>query len=162
MKKRLFGLILALCMICGSLTNASAANVNFVENSGTSAQPTLTPTSTPAIQPFAWNGTAAQVTRIELDGRGWLPNGNWGVRLKVTGYGSDMRRSFFNGNPVSSKNDGYFINYGNCADGFYYLYDCGPITAAGTYTFKTTFRSTNSPYSERTFSCDFTFAQVQQ
>lgn len=40
---------------------------------------------------------------------------------------------------------------------FAYLYDCGPITEPGTYTFKTTYVSTNWPYTEKSISLDFTF-----
>ena len=34
---------------------------------------------------------------------------------------------------------------------------CGPITEPGTYTFKTTYVSTNWPYTEKSISLDFTF-----
>jgi len=106
-----------------------------------------------------WGGTPAQVTKIELYDCGWLEeSGNFGIILKVTGYGKDNRNAFFNGTSVSSKRIGSFINYGNTADGFYYLYDCGPITAAGIYTFKTTFTSTSSPNSKLSFTESFTFS----
>ena len=41
---------------------------------------------------------------------------------------------------------------------FYYTYDCGPITQAGSYRFNTTFRSTNFPNTTRSFSTVFTFS----
>lgn len=95
-------------------------------------------------------GGAPQVTKIELADYGWLDNGNFAVIIKVYGYGRD--NTTFNGNKISYIDSEGFILYGTGVDGFYYLYDCGPIEQAGTYTFKTTFTSTNSPYKQVYFS----------
>ena len=62
----------------------------------------------------------------------------------------------FTGNNVSTIIDGPISGTG--ADGFYYTYDCGPITQAGSYRFNTTFRSTNFPNTTRSFSTVFTFS----
>lgn len=102
------------------------------------------------------DGPAPQVTSISLYRYGWLTNGNFGVTIKVYGYGSDT--TTFNGNRISWIDQEPFIVYGTGADGFYYTYDCGPVTQAGSYTFSTTFRSTNYPYGTRSFSEVFTFS----
>lgn len=102
------------------------------------------------------DGPAPQVTKIELEGYGWLQNGNFGVILKVYGYGSDT--TTFNGKSVSWIEKEPFIISGTGADGFYYLFDCGPITAPGSYSFRSTFRSTNFPYKEVTYTDVFTFS----
>ncbi|MDE6253090.1 MAG: hypothetical protein K2M78_10710 [Lachnospiraceae bacterium] len=110
------------------------------------------------ISPLWWpgDGPAPQVTSISLYRYGWLTNGNFGVTIKVYGYGSDT--TTFNGKSISWINQEPFIVSGTGADGFYYTYDCGPITQAGSYRFETTFRSTNFPYTTRSFSETFTFS----
>lgn len=161
MKKRFLALSLAVIMAFSVLcTNAFAADDTtsiMVDQNDALIPPECHTTS--GASTFAWGGTPAQVTKIELYNYGWLKeNGNFGVTLKVTGYGNDIGSVFFNGNPISSKRIDYFINYGNAADGFYYLYDCGPITSIGTYDFTTTFTSTAPPYSKMSFSERFTFS----
>lgn len=109
------------------------------------------------ISPLWWpgDGPAPQVTKIELERIGWLENGNFGVILKVYGYGSDV--TTFNGKDISWIEREPFIISGTGADGFYYLYDCGPITAEGSYPFISTFTSTNYPHRKVTFRDTFTF-----
>jgi len=111
----------------------------------------------PDISPL-WNpgdGPAPQVTKIELYDYGWLNNGNFGVILKVYGYGQD--ESFFNGSRIYPIQQIPFIIYGIGADGFYYVYDCGPVTEPDDYKFETTFTSINPPYSKVYFYEWFTF-----
>ena len=111
------------------------------------------------VSPLWWpgDGPAPQVTSISLYDAGWLDNGNFGVIIKVYGYGSDT--TTFNGRSISWFRQDPFIISGTGADGFYYWYDCGPITQAGNYTFATTFRSTNFPYTQRSFSYVFPFVE---
>ena len=103
------------------------------------------------IQPQAWGGPAPQVTKIERYKIGWLTDNptHLGIIFKVPGYGHE--RAYFNGVEIDSENIGYFINYGNTADGFYYLYDCGEITSVGTYQFNVTFTSSATPYSKLSY-----------
>lgn len=82
--------------------------------------------------------------------------GNFGVTIKVYGYGSDT--TTFDGRSISWIHQEPFIISGTGADGFYYTYDCGSITQAGSYRFNTTFRSTNFPNTTRSFSTVFTFS----
>lgn len=86
---------------------------------------------------------------------------HWGVIIKVTGYGNDNRKAFWNDTQLTSNDKtlhGYWLGPDNkTAVAFAYLYDCGPITEPGTYTFKTTYVSTNWPYTEKSISLDFTF-----
>jgi len=111
--------------------------------------------------PQAYNGTGAAITKIELYDIGWMNENpdHFAVVLKVTGYGNC--KAFFNGNPVvSSDIIGHFINYGYTADGFFWLYDCGPVPGPGTYRFNTTFKSTNYP-TTLSYAEDFTFSLNQ-
>lgn len=101
------------------------------------------------------DGPAPQVTKIELEDFGWLGNGNFGVILKVFGYGLD--ETYFDGNRIYPTQQIPFIIYGTSADGFYYVYDCGPITETGMYQFKTTFTSINWPNSKVYYSEYFEF-----
>lgn len=112
------------------------------------------------INPLWWpgDGPAPQVTSISLYKYGWLTNGNFGVTIKVYGYGSDT--TTFDGRSISWIHQEPFIISGTGADGFYYTYDCGPITQAGSYRFNTTFRSTNFPNTTRSFSTVFTFCNL--
>ena len=77
-------------------------------------------------------------------------------RIRRNGYGSDT--TTFDGRSISWIHQEPFIISGTGADGFYYTYDCGPITQAGSYRFNTTFRSTNFPNTTRSFSTVFTFS----
>ena len=88
------------------------------------------------INPLWWpgDGPAPQVTSISLYKYGWLTNGNFGVTIKVYGYGSDT--TTFDGRSISWIHQEPFIISGTGADGFYYTYDCGTITQAGSYRFK--------------------------
>jgi hypothetical protein len=76
--------------------------------------------------------------------------------VSCRGYGSDT--TTFDGRSISWIHQEPFIISGTGADGFYYTYDCGPITQAGSYRFNTTFRSTNFPNTTRSFSTVFTFS----
>ena len=156
--KRFFSLFLVLCMSCCCSATAMAAPAS-ISLTGTLSSVVVLPNEDDQITPYGWPGTGAapQITNIEHDDSYWNEEGNWEVRLKVTGYGSDRNKAFFNGEPISSEVGRYFINYGTTADGWYYTYDCGPITEPGDYLFETTFRSTNYPYSELTFQAVFTF-----
>ena len=169
--KKMIGTVLALIMLFGMSTTAAFASEdnydlprlsNISENGMTftsignadeqhmnvgGANPNLWPGS----------GPAPQVTSIVLYDAGWLENGNFGVIIQVYGYGSDT--TTFDGRSISWIEQEPFILSGTGADGFYYLYDCGPITEARSYTFATTFRSTNFPYSQRSFSEVFTFSE---
>ena len=93
------------------------------------------------INPLWWpgDGPAPQVTSISL-----------------YKYGCDT--TTFDGRSISWIHQEPFIISGTGADGFYYTYDCGPITQAGSYRFNTTFRSTNFPNTTRSFSTVFTFS----
>ena len=76
------------------------------------------------INPLWWpgDGPAPQVTSISLYKYGWLTNGNFGVTIKVYGYGSDT--TTFDGRSISWIHQEPFIISGTGADGFYYTYDC--------------------------------------
>lgn len=155
--KKLLSFMLAICLIvCGCVASASDANSAItVSNDDIVTVPTQN--TKPGISTFAWGGTAAQITKIELYDYGWMnDSGNFCVLLKVTGYGHD--KATFNGKAINSDIVDYFINFGNTADGFIYLYDCGPVTEPGTYPFEVTFTSTNSPYSKLTYRDAFTFS----
>lgn len=142
------------CCITTALATSTSTQYNVLPDDSL-----VVPDGGSQIMPLGIPGTgvAPQITKIELYDYGWLENGNFGVMLKVTGYGNDRNAAFFNGQSISSERKDYFINYGTTADGWYYLYDCGPITACGTYLFETTFTSTNSPYTKVPFQTTFTF-----
>ena len=72
------------------------------------------------INPLWWpgDGPAPQVTSISLYKYGWLTNGNFGVTIKVYGYGSDT--TTFDGRSISWIHQEPFIISGTGADGFYY------------------------------------------
>lgn len=134
----------------------------LLSTSGTSSdfsQSLLPNLTNNGISTYAWGGIAPQVTKIEPSTTysGFDTDGNYHIGLKVTGYGNDRNSVTFDGKSVSSTYKGYFINYGNSADGFYYSYNCGKITSPGTYVFKGTYTSTNSPYSTLGFSYSVTF-----
>ena len=171
--KKVIAFALALTMLMGMGTVASAAekeggipeysktneNGMTVDVAGNQAGVTVEGVDgEEGISPLWWpgDGPAPQVTRISLYRYGWLTNGNFGVTIKVYGYGSDT--TTFDGRSISWIHQEPFIVSGTGADGFYYTYDCGPITQAGSYRFDTTFRSTNFPYSTRSFSEVFTFS----
>ena len=137
--KKVIAFALALTMLMGMGTMVSAAEKE---------------SSIPEWWPG--DGPAPQVTSISLYKYGWLTNGNFGVTIKVYGYGSDT--TTFDGRSISWIHQEPFIISGTGADGFYYTYDCGPITQAGSYRFNTTFRSTNFPNTTRSFSTVFTFS----
>lgn len=160
--KKIFVCVLAVTMLMGMSTTAFGAE----KESGISK---LTRTNEGGVAvtiegndgeaaPMWWpgDGPAPQVTKILLYNYGWLENGNFGVILKVYGYGSDT--TTFNGRSISWIEQEPFIISGTGADGFYYLYDCGPVTQPGNYSFKSTFRSTNFPYGQVSFSDVFTFS----
>lgn len=71
------------------------------------------------INPLWWpgDGPAPQVTSISLYKYGWLTNGNFGVTIKVYGYGSDT--TTFDGRSISWIHQESFIISGTGADGFY-------------------------------------------
>ena len=65
------------------------------------------------INPLWWpgDGPAPQVTSISLYKYGWLTNGNFGVTIKVYGYGSDT--TTFDGRSIFVDTSGaiYYIWY---------------------------------------------------
>ena len=168
---KILALVLALTMIMGMGMMVSAAETEssipqLAKTNGegltvdlTAVQESLADEGDNGISPLWWagDGPAPQVTNIVLADAGWLDNGNFGVVLKVYGYGSDT--TTFNGRKITWFKKDPFIISGTGADGFYYWYDCGPITAAGDYTFSTTFRSTNHPYTQRSYSRVFPFVE---
>lgn len=171
--KKVLAFALALTMLMGMGTMVSAAeNESSIPEYSTTNEEGMTVEiasdqaglivegigSEEGIEPLWWpgDGPAPQVTSISLYRYGWLTNGNFGVTIQVYGYGSDT--TTFNGKSISWIYQEPFIISGTGADGFYYTYDCGPITQAGSYTFSTTFRSTNFPYTTRSFSEVFTFS----
>lgn len=105
--------------------------------------------------------TAPQVTALDLYDYGWIEGtDHWGVIIKVTGYGNDVRRAYWNDTQLSSSDKSlydYWVGADNAVYAFAFLYDCGPITEPGTYTFKTTYKSTNWPYTEKSISAKFNF-----
>lgn len=159
--RKFFGLLLVAIMVLGMGTVAFASEYDFQ----TPALDKLSKEGITAVKdgqgenisPTLWpgDGPAPQVTDIQLADYGWLENGNFGVIIKVYGYGSD--NTTFDGQRISWIESEPFIISGTGADGFYYLYDCGPITQEGDYIFATTFTSTNFPYSQRSYSTTFTF-----
>ena len=138
-------------------TNQDGMTVNIADNQeGLTSE--IVGNNEEGISPLWWpgDGPAPQVTKIELENYGWLENGNFGVILKVYGYGSDV--TTFNGKSISWIEQEPFIISGTGADGFYYLYDCGAITSPGSYPFRSTFTSTNFPNKKVTFNDVFTFS----
>jgi len=69
---------------------------------------------------------------------GWLSNGNWGVKIKITGYGRPLKTNFNTKVPKLIKEEMTVNDWTNLFTGYYYTYDCGPIRTAGDYTFKST------------------------
>lgn len=157
--KKLLSLFLSLCIFsCCSITALAADTSETITVKPTDVLTIPTSHVLQPIMPRGNGGDAPPITKIELDSYGWLKDsGNFGIILKVTGYGNDNGRAYFNNQKITSERLDYFINSGFTADGWYWLYDCGPITEPGTYPFKTTFRSTNPPYNNLTFSTSFTF-----
>lgn len=149
--KRFANALLAIMMLLSMTAVSYATEVDPDSIINLTDELVLTP-SNDGIQPQAWGGPAPQVTKIERYSIGWLTDNptHLGIILKVTGYGHD--RAYFNGVEIDSEEVGYFINYGNTADGFYYLYDCGEITSVGTYQFTVTFTSIATPYSKLTYN----------
>ena len=148
--KRSANALLAILMLCSMTVASYATEVEPDSMINLADELTLISTDE-GIQPQAWSGPAPQVTKIERYKIGWLTDNptHLGIILKVTGYGHD--KAYFEGVEIDSEEIGYFINYGNTADGFYYLYDCGEITSIGTYHFTVTFTSIATPYSKLTY-----------
>ena len=153
--KKCLAFALALTMLMGMGTVAFAAESEVPELTKVDGMTVAVEDNDDGISPLWWSGDgpAPQVTKIELYDHGLLDNGNYCVVIKVYGYGRDT--TTFNGRSISWFKQQPFIISGNGADGFYYWYDCGKVTVPGDYTFATTFRSTNFPYGEKSFSCIF-------
>lgn len=170
MKSVMFILAITMLMGVGTVVSAAERKTNITELFATNEKE-VTINATDKVEnvmvektgekleitPLWWpgDGPAPQVTKIECERYGWLKNGHWGVVLKVYGYGWD--RTTFDGKKISWIREEPFIISGTCADGFYYLYDCGTITSAGNYPFNSTFTSTNFPYKKVTLNYMFTF-----
>lgn len=155
--KRFANAFLAIMMLLSMTAVSYATEVDPDSMINLADEITLIPAND-GIQLQAWGGPAPQVTKIEHYKMGWLTDNptHLGIILKVTGYGHD--RAYFNGVEIDSEEIGYFINYGNTADGFYYLYDCGEITSIGTYQFTVTFTSIATPYSKLTYNDTITIS----
>lgn len=105
-----------------------------------------------------WGGPAPYVTKVEMYNKDVnLPNGNYGIILKVTGYGNDRGKAMLNKEAVVGEMTGYFIDYGISADGFYYTYDLGKYDEESIkgLTFETVFSSTNNAWIQKEFNYTF-------
>lgn len=154
--KKMLNLVLTLVMLLSVAIPASAATPSLEITVDTQEQ--VSSDSNQSIQPLSWGGAAAQVTKIELyDYYIDDVTNHFFVVLAVTGYGHD--KSYFNGKAVTSTLVRSFtLDGGPGADGFIWSYDCGEITEPGDYTFTSVYTSTNSPYTQKSFSCTFTFS----
>lgn len=142
-------------------SNPSLQCISSLNNVSVKPDSTL-PTKNNRISTFALPGMrpAAQISQISIEDADWLPNGHWGVVLKVYGYGRDI--TTFNGVAIPYIASQGFVEYGTGGDGFYYLYDCGEIIQAGTYEFVSRHISTNFPYKELTFRHAFVFVEKSE
>lgn len=110
----------------------------------------------------AWPGSggAAQVSKIEIikagyiNGLGAQYEGHIGVLVRVTGHGRDYASC--DGKRVEYVQRKPFIISGTTADGWDYIFDCGPLPR-GTHKFELKMVSTNFPYTERFSSKTFSF-----
>ena len=160
--KKIISLFIALCIALSlSVPVFAATSDSPITISSEDVITHSTPIPAPTI---TLRKSAPQVTALELYDYdyGWIEGtDHWGVIIKVTGYGNDNRKAFWNDTQLTSNDKtlhGYWLGPDNkTAVAFAYLYDCGPITEPGTYTFKTTYVSTNWPYTEKSISLDFTF-----
>lgn len=161
--RKAFCVIFSLAILIGTAIPAYASdNIGQLDKEGISVGEEVVG-GQDVINPISpqWNpgdGPAPQVSQIQLANYGILEsNGHFCVILKVNGYGSDI--TYFNGQRVYWFQQDPFIEYGIGADGFYYWYDCGEVTQAGTYSFSSTFTSTNFPYTQRSYSTSFIFSE---
>lgn len=159
MFRKLTTMFMALCVIFSCFVSpAMAADNDSEQNILVTDGMVMELPGLSTASPCGTGGPAPLVTNIELAGAGKLKStGNFGILLKVTGYGHD--RAYFDGVEVDSEEVDYFINYGTTADGFYYLYDVGfmPATGSGNHTFTVTFRSVRDSNKTMTFTQNFPF-----
>lgn len=162
MRRKIISTIIALTLCLSYAFAASPTADNHTINVSPDKQLSYSVDSAPLVQPMAWTGeTAPIITRIELADYGWLADkpDHFGILLKVTGYGNST--ATYNNKKVDFTVTGYFINYGNTADGFYHLYDCGTIpNEGGTYDFDALYRSSSNFTKTLSFSTSFTFKPV--
>lgn len=154
--RHLFSLLMALCMISACcISPAMAAD----DDTSCSEDMVLVPAGqfgTPDASTYGFGGPAPYVTNIELIYQGPIPGGNYGIRLKVTGYGRDW--AYLDGVAIKSEEIDYFINYGTTADGFIYQYDFGFYPEPGSvHKFTVTFRSVRDSNKTMTFTKNFSF-----
>ena len=110
----------------------------------------------------AWPGSggAAQVSDIKIqkavyiDSLGPQYQGHVGVLVRVTGHGRDY--ATFDGKSVEYVQRTPFIISGTAADGWDYIFDCGPLVK-GKHRFEIKMVSRNFPYRERFASRTFYF-----
>lgn len=116
------------------------------------------PVEFPAISTRAG---APQVTKLEYFDSGIIEGtDHFGVIIKVTGYGNDSQKAYWDDTQLSSNDKslyGYWVGADKRVVAFAYLYDCGPVTEVGVHTFKTTYTSTNWPYTQKSISLNFKF-----
>ena len=158
--KKIISLFIALCIALSLSVPVFAATSDSPIT--ISSEDVITHSTSIPAPTITLRKSAPQVTALELYDYGWIEGtDHWGVIIKVTGYGNDNRKAFWNDTQLTSNDKtlhGYWLGPDNkTAVAFAYLYDCGPITEPGTYTFKTTYVSTNWPYTEKSISLDFTF-----
>lgn len=154
MYKKMTTLFMAFCMIlscCISPAMAADSDLSCSEDM-VMVPPELS--NTPGVSTCGFGGPAPLVTKIEFVREVNLDNGNYGIILKVTGYGHD--RAYVDGVEIKSEEIDYFINYGTTADGFYYRYDFGFYPAPGSvHTFTVTFRSVRDSNKTLTYTNSF-------
>lgn len=110
----------------------------------------------------AWPGSggAAQVSKIEIGPPidighlGSQYQGHIGVSVRVTGHGRDY--ASYDGKKVEYVQRKPFIISGTAADGWDYIFDCGPLSR-GTHRFELKMVSINWPYTEIFSTKNFSF-----
>ncbi len=164
--KKIVSFLLTLCIVVGGL-NICGVSVSAAETYPTiisvSADDVIKMPSEPVELPSdVTRASAPQVTKLEYFDSGIIEGtDHFGVVIKVTGYGNDYKRAYWDDTQLTINDKslyGYWVGADNkTVIAFAYLYDCGPVTEAGVHTFKTTYTSTNSPYTQKSISLDFLF-----
>lgn len=128
--KKIISLFIALCIALSlSVPVFAATSDSPITISSEDVITHSTPIPAPTI---TLRKSAPQVTALELYDYGWIEGtDHWGVIIKVTGYGNDNRKAFWNDTQLTSNDKtlhGYWLGPDNkTAVAFAYLYDCGPI-----------------------------------
>lgn len=157
--KKLVSIFLLLCIVFSLSAPAFAAD--SVSPITVNSYDVITIPTTTELPIITSRTAAPQVTALELYDYGWIEGtDHWGVIIKVTGYGNDARKAYWNDTQLTVNDKSlyrHWVDAYRTAVAFAYLYDCGPITEPGTYTFETTYTSTNWPYTQKSISVDFSF-----